>query len=196
MIFSNDAVRIKKWEDGRVNEEGHESRFVFRNILHTCRRRSDSEFREVNVESLKEASRKHKDNFYNGLLKDTATLTTHEECNLEYKSSDHIRRLLTQSAASANKSQWSGGAIIRTRWSRSAIPFDFKSDCIFSGIACDVKTNDSYPNWCLKRKVMLSQTANKEKEKESAKEVLLKVYLVKNKFSGQLWFETVFRCRL
>ena len=148
------------------------------------------------MESLEEAGRKHKDNVCNGQLKDTATLTTHEECNLEYKSSDHIRRLLTQSAASSNKIQWSGGAIIRTRWSHSAIPFDFKSDCIFSGIACDVKADDSYPSWCLKRKVMLSQTANKEKGKKSVKEVLLKIYLVKNKFSGQLWFETVFRCHL
>ena len=117
------------------------------------------------MESLEEASRKHKDNVCNGQLKDTATLTTHEECNLEYKSSDHIRRLLTQSAASSNKIQWSGGVIICTRWSHSAIPFDFKSDCIFSGIACDVKADDSYSSWCLKRKVMLSQTANKEKGK-------------------------------
>ena len=37
------------------DEERHESRCVFRDILHTCRRRSDSEFREINVESLKEA---------------------------------------------------------------------------------------------------------------------------------------------
>ena len=47
-------------------QEGHESKCVFKNILHTCRGRSDSEFRQVNVESLKEASRKRKDNFYNG----------------------------------------------------------------------------------------------------------------------------------
>ena len=44
------------------DEEGHESRCVFRNILQTCRRRSDSGFREVNVEGLKEASRNRKDN--------------------------------------------------------------------------------------------------------------------------------------
>ena len=56
-------------------------------------RRSDSEL-EVNAESLKEASRKCKDNFYIGLSKDTSTLTAHEKCNLEYKSSDHIRRYL------------------------------------------------------------------------------------------------------
>ena len=73
------------------DEEGHESRCVFRNILHACRRRSDSEFREIKVESLKEASRKRKDNFYNRLSKDTSTLTAHEKCNLEYKSSEHIR---------------------------------------------------------------------------------------------------------
>ena len=59
--------------------------------------RSDSEFREVNAESLKEASRKRKGNVYNGLLKDTDTLTAHEKCNLEYKSSDHIRSHLKQS---------------------------------------------------------------------------------------------------
>ena len=39
-------------------QEGHESKCVFKNILHTCRGRSDSEFRQVNVESLKEASQK------------------------------------------------------------------------------------------------------------------------------------------
>ena len=76
------------------DEEGHESRCVFRGILHTCRRRSDSEFRETNVGSLKEVSRKCKDNFYNRLSKDSSTLTAHEKCNLEYKSSDHIRRHL------------------------------------------------------------------------------------------------------
>ena len=47
-------------------QEGHESKCVFKNILHTCRGRSNSEFRQVNVESLKEASIKRKDNFYNG----------------------------------------------------------------------------------------------------------------------------------
>ena len=73
-------------------EEGHESRYVFRNILYACRKRSSSEFREVNVECLKEASRKREDNFYNGLSKDTSTLTAHEKRILEYKSSDHIRR--------------------------------------------------------------------------------------------------------
>ena len=56
-------------------EEGHESRYVFRNILYACRKRTSSEFREVNVECLKEASRKREDNFYNGLSKDTSTLT-------------------------------------------------------------------------------------------------------------------------
>ena len=29
--------------------------------------------------------------------------------------------------------------------SHSAIPFDFKSDCIFCGVACDVKTDDKHP---------------------------------------------------
>ena len=73
------------------DEEEHESGCVLRNILHTCRKRSDSQFREVNLESLKEARRKCKDNFDNRLLKDTGTLTAHEKFNLEYKSSDHIR---------------------------------------------------------------------------------------------------------
>ena len=128
------------------DEEGHECRCVFRNILHTCKRKSDSEFRDVNLESLKEASRKRKDNFYNTLSKDTSTLTAHEKCNLECKFSDHIRRHLKRYAASANEGQWSGGAIKRTRRSHSAIPFDFKSDCIFCGIACDVKVDDRHPN--------------------------------------------------
>ena len=66
------------------DEEEHESGCVFRNILHTCRRRSDSQFREVNLESLKEARRKRKDSIYNGLLKDTSTLTTHEKFNIIY----------------------------------------------------------------------------------------------------------------
>ena len=51
------------------DKERHESRGVFRDTLHTCRRRSDSEFREINVESLKEISRRCKDNFYNTLSK-------------------------------------------------------------------------------------------------------------------------------
>ena len=111
---------------------------MFRGILHTC----DSEFREINVESLKEASRKRKNNFYNRLPKDSSTLTTHEKCNLEYKSSDHIRSHLKRSAASANEGQWRSVAIKRTRQLHSAILFDLKSDCIFCGIACDVKTDD------------------------------------------------------
>ena len=45
------------------DEERHESRCMFRGTLDTCRRRINSEFREINVESLKEASRKRKDNF-------------------------------------------------------------------------------------------------------------------------------------
>ena len=128
------------------DEEGHESRCVFRGILHTCRRRSDSEFRETNVGSLKEVSRKRKDNFYNRLSKDSSTLTAHEKCNLEYKSSDHIRRHLKRSAASANEGQWSSVAIKHTRQLHSAILFDLKSDCIFCGIAIDVKTDDRHPN--------------------------------------------------
>ena len=167
------------------DEERHESRCVFRDILHTCRRRSDSEFREINVESLKEARKKRKDNFYNRLSKDTSTVTAHEKCNLKYKSSDHIRRHLMRSAASANEGRWSGGAIKRTRQSHSAIPFDFKSDCIFCGITCDVKTDDRHPNRCSKKKGMLLRRADRGKGKKSVKEVLLKVYLVKNKFFGQ-----------
>ena len=96
--------------------------------------------RLTNMDSLKETSRKHKDNFYNRLSKDTSTLTAHETCNLEYNFLDHIRRHLKQSAASANERQWSGGAIKHARRSHSAIPFDFKSGRIFCGIACDVKT--------------------------------------------------------
>ena len=122
------------------NEEGHESRCVFRNILHKCRRRNDSEFREPNVENFNEASRKIKDKFYDGLSKDTSTLIAHEKHNLEYKSSDHIRHHLKRFA---NEGPWSVGAIKCTRWSFSAINFDFKSDCIFCGIACDDKTNDA-----------------------------------------------------
>lgn len=38
------------------------------------------------MEALKEAGRKRKDSFYNGLSKDTSTLTAHEKCNLEHKS--------------------------------------------------------------------------------------------------------------
>ena len=68
------------------DEEGHKSKYLIRNILHTCRRRSDQHFRELNVESLKEAGRKRKENFYNRLSKDTSTLSAHEMCNLEYKS--------------------------------------------------------------------------------------------------------------
>ena len=147
------------------DEERHEFRCVLRNILHTCRRRSDSEFREVNMNILKEASRKREDNFYNGLSKDTSTLTTHEK----YKSSDHIGRHLKQSAASANKDQWSGGAIKHTRWSHSAIHFDFKSDCIFCGIACDVKKDDRHPNRCSKNKGILSLIADRGKGKKSKK---------------------------
>ena len=160
------------------DEERHESRCMLRDILHAQRRRSDSEFREINVESFKEASRKRKENFYNRLSKDVRTLTAHEMCNLGYKSSYHIRRHLKRSAASANKGQWSGGAIKRTRRSHSAIPFDFKSDCIFCSIACDVKTDDRHPNRRSKRKAILSRTADRGKGKKSVKEVLLKVYLV------------------
>ena len=58
------------------DEERHESIGVFRYILNTCRRRSDSEFREIKMESLK-ASRKRKDNFYKRLSKGTRTLTIH-----------------------------------------------------------------------------------------------------------------------
>ena len=76
------------------DEEGHKSRCVFRSMLNTCWRKSDLEFREVNKESLKEASRKRKDKFYSGLSKDTSTLTAHKECNLEYKFSNHIRHHL------------------------------------------------------------------------------------------------------
>ena len=158
---------------------------MFRDIFHTCRKRSDSEFREINVDSLKEASRKRKDNFYNRLSKDTSTLTAHEKCNLENKYLDHIRHHLKQSVASANEGQWSGGAIKCTRQSHSAIPFDFKSDCIFCGIACDVKTDDRHPNQDSEKKGMLSWTADRGKGKKSVKEVLLKVYLAKNKFFGQ-----------
>ena len=50
------------------------------------------------MESLKEACRKRKDNFYKSLPKDTRILTAHEKCNLEYKFSDRIR----------NYFQWSG----------------------------------------------------------------------------------------
>ena len=103
------------------DEERYESRCVFRNILHTCRRRRDSEFRETNVRSLKEATGKHKDNFCNGLLKDTSKLTAHEKYNLKYKSSDHIRWHLKRSLASANKYHWSSVAIKCTRRSHSAI---------------------------------------------------------------------------
>ena len=85
------------------DEERHESIGVFRYILNTCRRISDSEFREIKVESLKEASRRRKDNFYKRLSKGTRTLTVHENCNLEYKSSDHI-------TSSAYEGQWSSGA--------------------------------------------------------------------------------------
>ena len=131
MIFSNDGVRTKKIKKmDAYDEKRLESRCVFRDILHTCSRRSHSEFREINVESLKKASRKRKENFYNRLSKDTGTLTAHEKCNLEYKSLDHIRRYLKRSSASANEGQWSGGAIKCTRRSHSAMPFDFKSDCI------------------------------------------------------------------
>ena len=177
-------------------EEENQSSCLFRNILHTCRRRSDSGFKEVNVESLKEASRKRKDNFYNGLSNDTSTLTAHEKCDLDYKFSDHIRRHLTRSAASANEGQWSGETIKRTWWSHSAIPFNFKLDCIFCGIACDVKTDDRRPNRRSKKKGMLSRTADRGKEKNSVKEVLLKDFLVKNTFLRQFWFETILRCRL
>ena len=147
--------------------------------LHTYRKRSDSKFKGVNVESLKEACRKHKDNFYNGLSKDATTLTAHEKCNLEYKYLDHIRRHLKQSPASANEGQWSGGAIKRTRRSYSAIPFHFKSDCIFYGITCDVKTDDRHPNqW-------YANTDNRERKgKKSVKEVLLKVFFYQKQVFG------------
>ena len=167
------------------NEEEHESRYVLRNILHTSKKRSDSEFWKVNVESLKEAGRKYKDNFFNGLVKNISTLTAREKCNLEYKSSDHIRRHLKRSATSASKGQWSGGAIKRTRQSQSAMSFDFRSDCIFCIIACDVKTDDRQPNRPSREKGMLSRTADREEVKKSVKEVILKVYLVTNKFFGQ-----------
>ena len=36
----------------------------------------------------------------------------------------------------------------------------------------------------------------RRQKNESVKEVLLKVYLVKNKFFGQFWFEAVLRCCL
>ena len=141
------------------DEEGHESRCVFRNILYTCRRRSESEFREANS--------KRKGIIYNGLSKDTNSLTAHKKCNLEYKSSDHIKRHSKRSAASANDSQWNGGAIKHTRRSHSAIPFDFKSDFIFCGIACYVKTDDRHPNTHSKKKGMLSQTAGRRNGKKS-----------------------------
>ena len=67
------AMMQLEWKIRKMDvrdEEWHESRFVFRDILHTCRRRNDSEFTEVNVETLKEASRKCKDNFYKGLSKE------------------------------------------------------------------------------------------------------------------------------
>ena len=86
---------------------------------------------------LKEASKKCKDNFYNRLSKDTSTLTAHEKCNFEYKSSDLTSRHLKQFAASAYEGWWRGGAIKRTKRPQSLIPFQFKSDCIFCGIACD-----------------------------------------------------------
>ena len=73
-----------------------------------------------------------------------------------------------------------------TSWSHSAMPFDFKSDCIFCGIACDIKTDDKHPNRRSKKKGMLSQTVDKGKGKKSVKDVPLKVYLVKNKFFRQL----------
>ena len=72
-----------------------------------------------------------------------------------------------------------------TSWSHSAMPFDFKSDCIFCGIACDIKIDDRHPNRRSKKKGMLSQT-DKGKGKKSVKDVPLKVYLVKIKFFRQL----------
>ena len=75
------------------------------------------------------------------------------------------------------------------------MPFDFKSDCIFCGIACDIKTDDRHPNRRSKKKGMLSQTADKGKGKKSVKDVPLKVYLVKIKFFRQL-VENILRCRL
>ena len=151
------------------DEEENQSRCLFRNILHKCRRRSDSGFKEVNVQSLKEASRKREDNFYNRLSKDTSTLTAHEKCDLDYKFSDHIRRHLKRSAASANEGQWSGETIKRTWWSHSAIPLNFKSDCIFCGIVCDVKTDDRLPNRCSKKKGILSRTADISQRNQSKK---------------------------
>ena len=148
-------------EKEKASEESEDKEVVycFKDVLDNCKKRESSLL--VQLTTVIKASRRQKDK-----LKMKTEEIAHQDCSLEYTSSDHIMRHKRKNADSHQ------GSSKRTR--NSCTPFDFREQCFFCGDTCHVEPDPKNPERWKKNKGMLCRTADRGAGPKNVKEVLLK----------------------